>query len=407
MSNECHGDFLLYQYRTFEGFWSIVQSDSLWLTNARFSNDEEEQTLGLKKIDSILRHLSVEDTVLNECRKLYCDAYISCFCKECDCLSQWRGYAHNGGVAIGFDFERDAKFSILASGVSSATEVKTKSQRVVRDALVRDVEYINLSESLSEQDIKSKIDDWGICKIDLGNGNASLDEAVSKKLADSIPYIKHAGFKEEHEKRLVFTNNDRGLDACLRYRKSESAAIQIPYIVACCGDPLLDARECVVRTSFSDISLIADLQNALDKGNVQCCSPLVFDCLCRAEPDVVEKTDEVCFGCSRKGNFDIEQRTAACKGSDIYALRADDHDIYISQGKNQKQICEVVRRWLAERKDTRKVWCEGHLPIRKIVIGPCPNKAEVEESISYYCKHTYWLQDVEIVVSQIPYRQHL
>lgn len=401
-------DNLYYQYRTFDGFWAIVQSDSLWLTNARFSNDDEEQTLGIKQIDSILRHLHVDDSVLDECRKLYCDAYISCFCGECDRLSQWRGYAPNGGVSIGFDLDRETKFSILTNDISSAAQVKEGNHRIVRQSAVHDVEYINLSEELTEQEITDKVGGWRICKIDIAGKDIISDKAVSKKLAESIPYIKHKGFEEEMEKRLVFTNNDRSLDSCLRYRKSESPAVQIPYIIVCCGDPLFDSRECIVRTAFPDARLVTDLQNALDNdSDLHGCTPMVFDCLSRKETDVLEQNDALCFGCSRKGNYDIGHRTASCKGADEYALRVDDQDIYISQGKKQKQVCLSVRKWLAANNDTRKVWCEGHLPIRKIVIGPCPNKAEVEESISYYCKHTYWLQDVEIIVSQIPYRQHL
>ena len=34
---------LVYQYRNFDSFWSIVKSDAFWATNARFSNDEAEQ----------------------------------------------------------------------------------------------------------------------------------------------------------------------------------------------------------------------------------------------------------------------------------------------------------------------------------------------------------------------------
>ena len=50
----------VYQYRSLDSFWAIVQSDSFWATNARFSNDLEEQNLGRKKINLLLPEDSVK-----------------------------------------------------------------------------------------------------------------------------------------------------------------------------------------------------------------------------------------------------------------------------------------------------------------------------------------------------------
>lgn len=43
-------DPYIYQYRSLDNFWSIIESDSFWATNARFSNDHEEQRLGMRKL---------------------------------------------------------------------------------------------------------------------------------------------------------------------------------------------------------------------------------------------------------------------------------------------------------------------------------------------------------------------
>ena len=106
---------------------------------------------------------------------------------------------------------------------------------------------------------------------------------------------------------------------------------------------------------------------------------------------------------------------------------SQDNSVFISQGNNQKEIFECVYSCVAEfnqrilkkagvAKDGKsskkcsqkiKVWCEGHLPIRSITVGPSKNQANIKEAISYYCKHTYWLRDVAVDVSAIPFRKSL
>ncbi len=89
----------------------------------------------------------------------------------------------------------------------------------------------------------------------------------------------------------------------------------------------------------------------------------------------------------------------------------------ISQGKEQKRIYEIVHKRIQEllKKDSFNegqalnipVWCEGHLPLRKITVGPCPDQNGMLEAIRHYCKHTYWLRDVEVHASDIPFRKSL
>ena len=97
-------DPYVYQYRTLESFWAIIESDSFWATNARFSNDHEEQKLGMKKIRELLGDDAKAVESLGDC-------YIICFCDEGDKFSQWRGYAPEG-VSIGFDFNKVRPFYI-------------------------------------------------------------------------------------------------------------------------------------------------------------------------------------------------------------------------------------------------------------------------------------------------------
>ena len=104
-------------------------------------------------------------------------------------------------------------------------------------------------------------------------------------------------------------------------------------------------------------------------------------------------------------------------GPYTYCLQSGANCVVISQGKEQKKIYEIVHKHVHELLKNADfadehilkipVWCEGHLPIRKITVGPCPNQNGMLEAIRHYCKHTYWLQDVEVQVSAIPFRKSL
>lgn len=75
-----------YQYREFDSFWTILKSDSFWATDARFSNDSQEQRFGTDTLTCELGEKLRKGLELNE-------DYIVCFCAEDDKLSQWRGYS--------------------------------------------------------------------------------------------------------------------------------------------------------------------------------------------------------------------------------------------------------------------------------------------------------------------------
>ena len=55
-------------------------------------------------------------------------------------------------------------------------------------------------------------------------------------------------------------------------------------------------------------------------------------------------------------------------------------------------------------KDMKKIWCDGHLPIRRIVVGPSQDAELMKNSIKEYLKTKYWTKDIEVEVSKIPLR---
>ncbi len=101
---------MIYHYCSMKTFKAILGSKSLWLSDSRFMNDKYEGTWIDKIVEEVTKDMKGEYTKeeLSDYRRKYDalkskKAYMCCFSKASDKLSQWRGYADDAsGVAIGF-----------------------------------------------------------------------------------------------------------------------------------------------------------------------------------------------------------------------------------------------------------------------------------------------------------------
>ena len=106
---ELRGGAKLCHYTTLEGALGIIRSGDLWLSHLRYSNDDEEFLYGLRLVDEELEALAGRSAAdagrvaLIRAVQALVDQqrdqpiYICCFCEHDNLLSQWRGYADNGG----------------------------------------------------------------------------------------------------------------------------------------------------------------------------------------------------------------------------------------------------------------------------------------------------------------------
>lgn len=166
---------------------------------------------------------------------------------------------------------------------------------------------------------------------------------------DIVPYVKNNEFSEERELRMVFSNMEGRLDKCIRFRTLDNG-VKVPYMVIKYGD--------------------------------------IGKMMGKCSTTVDEINDEY-----------LEKKLK------------DNRPIWIDEGSNQKEIYLEIKKkvntFLKGRNDVIKIFCRGHWPILQIKVAPSDNPKRVVEQIKRFCRSKYWLSDVEISQSEIPYVRSL
>lgn len=370
----------LYHYTTRENLWNIIGSDSMYARNIRFSNDSEEYTIGKKEVEEIAK---IKISNVDDC-------YMICFCEKDDILSQWREYAR-GGVSIMMDFKEDI-FYTLKVNKELEEENKKKRQDKLNNAYYipqRKLRNVTSYEQIYARPIKVKYIEPGkkeikkeIKKIKKA---AKGDEEMKaeKYLKTLIPYIKHKGFHEEEEVRLIFKINAKTAPSLVGYLNDEG--MRRPYIRVEMGDASQkELQECVVKYYHIPSELQEDIYKTLKDGK------LVITIL------------------NEKGETQEEIIDIEFKEEKQERIPNEIGHIYIGNCKYQEYIFDFFDHFVScenvNRDEKINIWCEGHLPIRKITVGPSSDKGELRESIAHRIKNVYWMKYVQVETSNIPYR---
>ena len=399
---------ILYHYRTLDGFWKILESEQFWATNARYSNDQEEQSIGLEMYNQSKK--KILDTMIDEKKQgndgsseniedlenqkntkdVPDDCYIICFCKTDDKLSQWRAYA-DGGVSMGLEVANIRSYDIQTYAAGEY------------------VKYINTALPVFYLTKKEKFEDIF--------GDDQEKRIILSKGLKMIPYIKHAGFKEEEEYRLVFYNKDEtennyiDLHNCVKYRNQGD--IKIPYIIV--DFKTTPEKKGFIRVSGEKSKSIYDLITEKIKPTenlniIDCFNGKYHDSECENcvskefyNPDYTEEYFPEACGYLR-GTAVIKKRKYLVKG-------IMNNSVMIPNVKNQQAIFNkvdsIIKEWNKNNPEKYFVWVDGHIPIRTIRVGPCRNQEEIYLSIKHYCSNHYWLKYVIVEKSETPYRKSL
>ena len=217
----------LFHYTSQEGLLGIVTSNVLWATNTLYLNDSSELAYGLSVARTHLHAVVSESDVVGQFLRRAVGLldlpfllsgrqyYACCFCEDPDLLSQWRGYAdRGGGYAIGFDAE-----DLARAGTNPNLSLFS-------------IDYGDGPNSdLLAHDIKALCQALSSCAEQSAGNEDTLVSAACELLKLTLIFrlfwLKHPGFKEEQEWRIL-ANFDSADVSRLRFRQGQTTLV--PYV---------------------------------------------------------------------------------------------------------------------------------------------------------------------------------
>lgn len=362
----------LYHYTSREVFWKIMDSETFLARHIMFSNDYEENKIGNQKVVAALKDAGIE------ARETGALPFMICFCAKDDLLSQWRGYAKEG-VAMEFDFSKGLYG--LQEGFSTYncyTIMNNESEK--EDYLSKDTGRLFMGAIASPYSvIYTEADEEQSGKLDpvidshMKKIRGKPKEVWWQRAVEMIPYIKNDKFHEENEYRLIFDMN-------LLVSESQQHLLQQKYTYL----DVDGVRKPNIRVKFGNMLEWEDKVITLYYVDSD-----LDDSIRTLKQEL--KKEKIILRAIRKPRK--------------YKMAAN--EVLVSAGEHQETVCTKLRRVLHQRPaaaDKISIWCDGHLPVRRIVVAPSRDAELMKYSIEEYIKTKYWAKDIVVEISKIPLR---
>ncbi len=217
----------VFHYTGNKGLLGIVQSTSLWGTDVRFLNDAKELQIALDAAREVVVRDLVKSPnahaaqlgaeILAQLKVEPRPVYIFSLTENGDSLSQWRGYCKDSsGYSIGFKYEELSnwcqRMGLTISKVLYGTQVYSQALGQLASAYVEDLE--SYFPYFAEGGINA----------DLLTGYASR---FARRALQTAPLVKHSGFSEENEWRIVEFSDSPNAKTTISYR--EGVYSLVPY----------------------------------------------------------------------------------------------------------------------------------------------------------------------------------
>ena len=369
----------LYHYTSREVFWKIMESEIFLARHIIFSNDSEENKIGTQKINKAMEDVGIR---LKEADSL---PFMICFCEKEDLLSQWRGYAREG-VALEFDFtkglygleerfssyycftvmnadEKNAKGGFLSEELKADDKIPGDELFVGAIASPYAVIYTGSGDEV-DKDIRDK----------MALVASQPEDSRQQYAVSMIPFIKNKKFDEEQEYRLIFDMNQL-------VPENQQHLLQEKYF-------------------YQDV-------NGVRKPNIR----IKFGDQSKAEKDV-----EITLYYANNGWTGILNKLQKELNSEnikirlvrrVRRYRMEQNEILVSEGKHQEVVCVRLREMMRQQTPPvqgYKIWCDGHLPLRRIIIAPSQDAELMKSSVEEYLRTKYWTRDIRVDISVIPLR---
>ena len=190
---------IVYHYTTLDSLYKILISKSFHCCHRSFTNDYSEFEYGINMLDNSINRLTnnSEDVApLGEMfskikNPKFVKAFIGSFTTLKDSLSQWRSYAANAtGIAVGFDVKKLANYCEKNELFFGSVFYSDDSDKL----------FVKLMKKLSP--LFNEMINNGK-EEDIHNGYAIFFSYI----LGMASFIKHNGYKEESEIRIISGNS--------------------------------------------------------------------------------------------------------------------------------------------------------------------------------------------------------
>ncbi len=241
-------DIDLSHYTPAVGLKSIIESNSIWLSNSFFLNDAKEVvhlrefvTAFLEKVLESSEYKITKSKHFQEMLETIYEwaidyyksrLFVLSLTDEEDSLPLWLGYARNDGYNIRLNLQQLLDLSsgpktksempwVKASNPISLRTGITVGKVIYEDSFKEDIVHKFLNLFLEEF---SQIKDWPITQAEIPNRLASIILA----LADFAYLSKDRTFAPEREYRILFAAQDKETDAAIRQFRLRNGVF-VPY----------------------------------------------------------------------------------------------------------------------------------------------------------------------------------
>jgi hypothetical protein len=199
----------LFHYTGAPAIRGILQSDSIWASGAQYMNDWMEVVYGYDIIMTGLRELVEKRKLARRSRAVFkdvlrmmespdspfIDAYFAAFCEKGNLLSQWRAYAGTQGFAVEFHP------LVIKGELTLTTKAPARNLRLAKveyDPARQQENFRGLIEELTDNIEQAKVGS------PTEAAPSTLVEFTRMVLSSWAATVKHPGFAEEQEWRVIF-----------------------------------------------------------------------------------------------------------------------------------------------------------------------------------------------------------
>lgn len=247
-----NGQPLLFHYTTLAGLTGILGTQSLWASCIHYLNDSEEFKHGLDVVKEIAwdrlptatgaHALFLKRVMTAVAQYAGGFVYLASFAEDGDLLSQWRGYAHTGGVSIGFDFFalRELASShnfLLVKCIYDHQTKRRLASEFLDDALSRIPSDAELMEG--EVEIKAYAFIERYFQISAAFKNPSFVEEDEWRLVSRYVPVTHPRVKVRTTTRMLVPYYDLPLDRGKQRENRKDLGIEVITVGPSSEQPLL------------------------------------------------------------------------------------------------------------------------------------------------------------------------